>query len=314
MQPADQSPATGDDLNDPLPLAVRQSPLWKWATPILSAALLMAIAWRLRGIDLHRAIPTNPIFWTALLTYWAAPIISDFIIYRRLWKIPFEGLIALSRKQVGNTLLFELLGETYFYGWARKKVAMKTSPFGAIKDVTIQSALTSNVVTLALLAILWPQFHALDLGVAGKPIVLSIALIAAVSILIVVFGKRLFTLSRAQLWQVAGVHLVRVICTTGLMAMIWSLYAPSVDFSVWVLLATAQLMLGRLPMLVNSDVVFANIVIWYLGTNGEIQQVVAVVTILILLVHLGVGALLAVGDLVTFERNPPDQPESGGTA
>ncbi|MEO7247188.1 MAG: hypothetical protein ABIW31_01935 [Novosphingobium sp.] len=310
MQPSVKTPPTGSDVNDPLPLAVRQSPLWKWATPILSAALLLSIAWRLRDIDLHRAIPTQPLFWMALLVYWAAPIISDFIIYRRLWKIPFEGLIALSRKQVGNALLFELLGETYFYGWARKKVAMKTSPFGAIKDVTIQSALTSNVITLALLAIMWPQFHALDLGVAAKPIAISIGVIAVVSILIVMFSKRLFTLSRSQLWQVAGVHLVRVICTTGLMAMIWSLYAPSVDFSVWVLLATAQLMLNRLPVLVNPDVVFANIVIWYLGAHSEIQQVVGVVTILILLVHFAAGALLALGDLVTVERPARVKPAS----
>lgn len=308
MEPSDHTPTTGGDLSDPLPLAVRQSPLWKWATPILSAALLMAIAWRLRGIDLHRAIPTNPLFWFALLAYWAAPIISDFIIYRRLWKIPSEGLVALSRKQVGNALLFELLGETYFYGWARKKVAMKTSPFGAIKDVTIQSALVGNIITLALMAIMWPQFRALDMGVAGKPMALSIALIAAVSILIVVFSKRLFTLSRPQLWQVAGIHLVRVMCTTGLIALIWSLYAPGVDFSIWMLLATAQLMLGRLPLLVNSDVVFANIVIWYLGANNEIEQVVAVVTILVLLVHLISGALLALGDLLTFERSTPDIP------
>ncbi len=276
--------------------------MWRWATPALSVALLAAIAWRLRDIDIRDAIPTNPVFWVVILAYWGAPIVADFVIYRRLWAIPLEGLVALARKQVGNALLFDLLGEAYFYGWARKKLNMATSPFGAVKDVTILSAMVGNGCTLILMALAWPYIGDLDLGVAGTAVAASIGVVVLVSILIVAFGKRLFSLSKGDLWWVAGVHLLRVLATTGLIALAWSLYAPKIAFGIWALLATAKLMASRLPLFVNTEVIFANIVIWFLGRNSEIEQVVGVVTILILLIHLVAAAALAIGDLVTVNR------------
>lgn len=293
---------TGTEAGDPPPLALSQSPLWRWATPALSVALLAAIAWRLRDIDIRDAIPTNPVFWVVVLAYWGAPIVADFVIYRRLWAIPLEGLVALARKQVGNALLFDLLGEAYFYGWARKKLNMATSPFGAVKDVTILSAMVGNGCTLVLMALAWPYIGDLDLGVAGTAVAASIGVVVLVSILIVAFGKRLFSLSKGDLWWVAGVHLLRVLATTGLIALAWSLCAPKIAFGIWALLATAKLMASRLPLFVNTEVIFANIVIWFLGRNSEIEQVVGVVTILILLIHLVAAAALAIGDLVTVNR------------
>lgn len=295
-------PEEGVDANDPLPLAVRQSRLWQWATPALSVALLASIAWNLRDIDLKTAIPTNPLFWIALLSYWAAPIISDFVIYRRLWAIPYEGLIALSRKQVGNALLFDLLGEAYFYGWARRKVKMATSPFGAVKDVTILSALVGNFVTLVLIALAWPYIHNLNLGATGQAIAAAIGLVMLISVLIILFGKRLFSLTKAQLWWVSFVHLLRVMATTGLIAVAWSLYDPAIALGTWALLATAKLAASRLPLFVNAEVIFASIVIWFLGKDSDIEQVVGVVTILTLLIHIGAAAMLAIGDLIPARR------------
>ena len=305
----DVNPPTEPDIDagDPLPLAVRQSPLWRWATPALSVALLASIAWTLRDIDLKTAIPTNPLFWTALLSYWAAPIVSDFIIYRRLWAIPFEGLIALSRKQVGNALLFDLLGEAYFYGWARKKVKMATSPFGAVKDVTILSALVGNAVTLVLIALAWPYLHTLNLGPRGQGIAAAIGVVMLVSVLIILFGKRLFSLTKAQLWWVSGVHLLRVMATTGLIALAWNAYDPDVTLGTWALLATAKLMVSRLPLFVNAEVIFASIIIWVPGTSSEIEQVVGVVTILTLLIHVVAAALLAIGDLLPAKRSAKEE-------
>jgi hypothetical protein len=290
------------DTGDPLPLSVRQSPLWRWATPALSVALLASIAWTLRGIDLTTAIPTNPLFWIALLAYWAAPIVSDFVIYRRLWAIPFEGLIALARKQVGNALLFDLLGEAYFYGWARKKVKMATSPFGAVKDVTILSALVGNAVTLVLITLAWPYLHNLNLGARGQGIAAAIGVVMLVSVLIILFGKRLFSLTKADLWWASGIHLLRVMATTGLIAVAWHAYDPNVALGTWAVLATAKLMVSRLPLFVNPEVIFASIIIWVPGTSSEIEQVVGVVTILTLLVHVVAAAALAIGDLIPARK------------
>jgi hypothetical protein len=276
--------------------------LWQWATPALSVALLGAIGWRLRDINISEAIPTNPLFWLVLLAYFFAPIVAEFVIYRRLWGIPAEGFVALSRKQVGNALLFDLLGEAYFYGWARKKLNMETSPFGAVKDVTILSAMVGNGCTLVLMGLAWPYIGKLDLGVAGTAVAGSIGVIVLISILIVAFGKRLFSLPKGTLWWIAGVHLLRVLANTGLIAIAWSLYAPEIALGMWALLATAKLMASRLPLFVNPEVIFASIVIWFLGKGSAIEQVVGIVTILILLIYLGAAAILAIGDLVTIKR------------
>ena len=305
--PTGPAPPSDDDAgaDDPLPLALRKSPLWKWATPALSVALLASIFWQLFGrnkISVLDAIPLNPAFWAVLVAYWAAPIVSDFIIYRRLWAIPYEGLIALSRKQVGNALLFDLLGEAYFYGWARRKVKMATSPFGAVKDVTLLSALVGNAVTLVLIAVAWPYIHSLDIGATGQAIAAAIGVVMLVSVLVILFGKRLFSLTKGQLWWVSLVHLLRVMATTGLIALAWSLYDPKIAFGIWALLATAKLAASRLPLFVNSEVIFASIVVWFLGKDSAIEQVVGVVTILTLLIYLVAAAILAVGDLVTPSR------------
>jgi hypothetical protein len=184
---------------------------------------------------------------------------------------------------------------------------MATSPFGAVKDVTILSAMVGNACTLGLMALAWPYIGSLDLGVAGTAVAASIGVVVLVSILIVLFGKRLFSLSKGDLWWVAGVHLLRVLATTGLIALAWSLYAPQIALGIWALLATAKLMASRLPLFVNTEVIFANIVIWFLGKNSEIEQVVGVVTILILLIHLAAAALLAIGDLVTVNRSAKEE-------
>ncbi len=305
MQNANPPPGDGIDAGDPLPLAVRQSPLWRWATPALSVALLASVIWTVfvnNKLDIHEVIPTNPLFWIALLAYWAAPIVADFIIYRRLWAIPYEGLIALSRKQVGNALLVDLIGEAYFYGWARRKLNMATSPFGAVKDVTILSAMVGNACTLVLMALAWPYIGTLDLGVAGTAVAASIGLIVLISIGVVIFGNRVFSLTKGELWWVASVHLLRVLATTVLIALAWHLYDPEIALGIWALLATAKLMASRLPLFVNTEVIFANIVIWFLGKNSEIQQVVGVVTILILAIYLVAAAALAIGDLIPARK------------
>jgi hypothetical protein len=276
--------------------------LWQWATPALSVALLGAIGWQLRDINISEAIPRSPAFWLVLLLYFFAPITAEFIIYRRLWGLPAEGFIALSRKQVGNTLLFDLLGEAYFYGWARKKLNMGTSPFGAVKDVTILSALVSSVCTLTFMALAWPFREQINIGDNVTMVAAAIGVMVLVSVLIIAFGKRLFSLSKGTLWWISGVHLLRVLAANGLLALAWSLYAPQIAFGTWALLATGKMMVSRLPFVGSQEWTFTALATFFLVEEGSVKQVIGVVTILILLIYLGAAAILAIGDLVTIKR------------
>ena len=299
-----------EQTGDPLPLGVRQSPLWRWATPVLSVLILIAVAYRLYSIDdvakLRSLIPANPLFWLVFAAYYVTPILTDYAIFRRLWNIPPEGLVALARKQVGNELLVDYVGEVYFYGWARKKVDMTTSPFGAIKDVAILSALVGNATTLVMMAIAYPIAGKVMFGAATQAILASLAVVLVISLIVLAFGKRLFSLTRAQLWQVAGIQTLRVVAASALLAICWSLALPKVALGWWILLVTIRLMLARLPLLTNKDVLFAGVAVFLVGQNKDIQLLMALMATIVLLTHLAVGAVLAVGDLVTVNRTGRD--------
>jgi hypothetical protein len=295
---------------DPAPLESRHSPMLRWATPALSVAILAVVIWQFRYIDLkdlRRVIPTSPAFWAVFAAYYVTGIIADFVIFRRLWGIPFEGLIALTRKSVSNALLVDYLGEAYFYSWARKKLNMATSPFGAVKDVAILSALASNLLTLVMMALAYPYAYEFNFGVAGTTVALSIGIVALVSILIVAFGKRLFSLTRSQLCWISGVHLIRLVASNLLLALAWSLALPDVALSWWLVLATVNMMLSRLPLISNKEVIFAGLVVFILGRDTEVKLLMALMATLVLLTHLLVGAALAIGDLVTVDRSAKEE-------
>ena len=295
---------------DPLPLAVRQSKLWQWATPALSVAILLVVVWQFRTLHITEvlsAVPGNPAFWICFALYYCIGILADFIIFRRLWNLPFEGLIALTRKSVSNALLVDYIGEAYFYSWARKKVKMETSPFGAVKDVAILSALVSNIVTLVMMAMAYPFYEYLDFGVTGSAVAASVGVIVVISTLVFVFGKRLFSLTKPQLWWIAGIHSVRLILSNVLLALCWSLALPDVSLGWWLVLSTSRMLLGRLPLFTNGDVVFAGLVVFLIGTDTEIKLLMALMAALALLTHLVVGAVLAIGDLVTVNRDPKEE-------
>jgi hypothetical protein len=295
-------PETNAEAGDPLPLAVRRSPLWRLATPALSLAILAAVLWQLRALDLAglwKLVPTSPLFWLVFGLYYFAGVTADFVVFRRLWQIPFEGFVALTRKLIGNELLLDYVGDVYFYSWARKKVAMTTSPFGAVKDAAIISALVANIVTLVMMALAYPLVRDMQFGVATKTVLISLGVVILISLLVLIFSKKLFSLSKSELWMIAGVYLARILTVTGLSALAWSLALPEVALTWWFVLATARLVLARLPLMPNKDVVFAGVAVFMVGHDVEISQLMALWAAIILSTHLVVGAVLAIGDFVT---------------
>lgn len=297
------APLDSADSKDPLPLPVRQGSLWAWATPAMSIAILAVVAWHFRTLDFNQlvaVVPRNPLFWLVFFVYYFVGTVSEFIIYKWLWNIPGEGMIALLRKNITNGLLVDYLGEAYFYSWARRKVKMEGSPFGAVKDVSILSALVSNLTTLALMVMVYPYAHTLNLGFPGWALAASIGIIIIISTAVAAFGKRIFSLDRKQLWSISAVHLGSLVFGNALQALAWSLALPDVPLSMWLVLATAKMLLSRLPLVSNKDVILAAFAILVIGRDVEIQVLLAFMATLILATHLVLGAILAVGDLVTI--------------
>jgi hypothetical protein len=269
--------------------------------PLVSLLILAVALYQFRGLDIAQIVallPGNPAFWLAFLLYYMAAPASEWVIFRRLWNIPLEGLGALLRKLVSNEILLGYLGEVYFYAWARRNARITAAPFGALKDVTILSALVGNVVTLVMVAIATPFFDGLDIGAKRGDIVASVLFVLATSMIAMLLGKRLFTLPRAELWRVSAIHLLRIVATTVLAAMMWHLLLPTVALSWWLLLATLRQLLSRLPFLPNKDVVFAGMTAFLIGSGTEIPAAMALMATLILAAHLLVGIALGSAELL----------------
>ncbi len=272
---------------------------------LVSLAMLVVVAVQFGDIsfaEVSGMIPSNPLFWVVFAGYYLAGPISEWFIYKRLWAMPLAGIGALLRKLVSNEILLGYLGEAQFYGWARARLKFVAAPFGAIKDVTILSALAGNFATLAMLAWAWPLIASGMLGLEGRTVFISLGVVLVTSFLILLFRQKLFSLPKRDLWFITGVHLARIVAVVVLSAMMWHLVLPTVEVSLWIVMATLRMLVSRLPLLPNKDVVFAGIAVFLLGNELEIASLMTLMAVLLLVTHLAVGALFAVLDLFDAEK------------
>lgn len=292
-------------LIDPKPLMGLGRDWKRWLGPVFSILILGVAAYQLRGInieELFALVPKTALFWATFVVYYSATPVAEWVIFRRLWQLPLAGLTALFRKLISNNLLLGYSGEVYFYAWARARAKMVAAPFGAVKDVAVLSALTGNVVTLAMVIFAAPVFLSLHLPISNRTMGISIAVMLGSSFAMMLFRRRLFSLPARELWFVTAIHLVRIFAGIGLSALLWHLILPSVELGWWLLLATLSQLVSRLPLVPNKDVVFASIAFLLVGHDGEIATAVALVASLNLAANLLVGATLGLSGLIRQER------------
>lgn len=279
---------------DPPALPVRSRGWLQWLGLVISAATFVAMLYQLRTVDpaaVLALVPRAPAFWLVFALYYLGPVLADWVIFRRLWGIPASGLFALTRKYVGNEILLGYIGEAYFYIWARDRVKMKGSPFGAIKDSAILSATVGNVVSLVLLALAFPILGRIDIGATGHALYLSLAFLVASSGVVLLFRRRLFSLAAPELRFVGGVHLARSLGMILLAGLMWHLALPGIWLGWWVLLAALRQLLSRLPFLPNKDIAFAALASLIIGGRTEIAALLTMIAGLLLLTHVTAGLI-----------------------
>lgn len=282
------------------PLLPQTRPWQKWISWGLSFALLTVLVWKIGDLGFANAlrdVPSNPLFWVAFASYYLALPASEFLIFKRLWNIPRAGFKALIRKLICNEILFGYSGEAYFYTWARQHAHLAAAPFGAIKDVSILSAVAGNVITLIMLAVAWPQFGNVVPGFHGQAVLFSAAFLIGLSLIAVLFRRRIFSLPGRQLRMIFGIHIARLLATLSLSGLMWKSALPDIAIGWLVILATLQLLVSRLPFVPNKDLAFAVIAFYLTGQNGAIGPLIGSIAILILLAHFTCGSLIMLADI-----------------
>jgi hypothetical protein len=238
------------------------------------------------GAGLTRWVPSSPAYYAAFaLLYMSLPFF-DYVIFRRLWGLPLQGLAALIKKRIANDVVVGYSGEAYFYAWARTRAPMVTAPFGAVKDVSILSAIAGNAITLAMVAVALPLGRSLLSPHDFRTAVGSAAITFAISLPFLIFSRRVFSLGRGQLWWIFGVHCVRLMAGSFLIALAWHFAMPAISLGMWLFLAAARLLVSRLPLVPNKDLLFANFAILLIGQDHALSAMIAFTSALTLLVHI----------------------------
>lgn len=247
---------------------------------------------------LGRIVPESPLFYLFFVLLYLSPITGDTIIFRRLWGIPFAGFVALIKKRIANEVVFGYSGEAYFYAWARSRATMVAAPFGAVKDVSIMSAIAGNAMTLAMVAVAIPFAHALLPPATLRLVGGSVAVTIAISLPFLLFSRRVFSLPRRTLWWVFGVHWVRLLAGQVLIALAWHFALPGVSMGLWLLLAAGRMLVSRLPLVPNKDVLFASLAIVVIGQDTPLSELMAFSAALTVLLHLVLIGLFSVQAVV----------------
>ena len=268
----------------------------------LSLLVIIAALYQAQKVELSEVvqlIPTSPVFWVLFVMSYLAGPVSEWIIFRRLWGVGTNAFAALVRKLIYNELLVGYLGEVYFYGWARKNLKLVATPFGAVKDVAVLSAIAGNVMTLVFLAAAFPLIRLLPLQDHAAAIGWSLAFVIGSSLVVMLWRRSIFSLERAELKLVILVHVARILASTGLSAALWHLVLPDVALGWWLILATIRLLISRLPFVPNKDVVFAGVAVLALGTEVQLAALMTMMAALILITHVLIGLSFAFADLLS---------------
>ncbi|UIJ46081.1 hypothetical protein LZK98_03775 [Sphingomonas cannabina] len=255
---------------------------------LLTLAMVAGLAHELFGEGLSalsREIPRSPGYYIAFALLYMSPPTFDWLIFRRLWGLPVAGLGALIKKRVANEVVFGYSGEAYFYAWARSRLKMVTAPFGAVKDVSILSAIAGNAITLAMMALALPLARNLFYPETFQKLVWSAVVIVAMSLPFIIFSRRVFSLPRGTLWWVFGMHCLRLCFGSFMIALAWHFAMPHVSLGMWLLLAAGRLLVSRLPFVPNKDLLFANFAIILIGQGEQLSELIAFTAALTLLGH-----------------------------
>lgn len=242
------------------------------ASAAILAFLLRALA-DIGWTEIAAVLPRTPAFYLLVAASYLALPGMDFVIFRRWWPIGASAIPALLKKRVLNDAVLGHSGDAWFFLWVRSALAgrrLRVAPLAAVKDVAIMSALAGNVATLTMLGLAFglgggtivQQAFA---GAAMRPVVLGFAVVISISLLILLFSRKLLSLPRRELGMTFLLHLLRLTAMAMLLIAAWALALPEIAIGTWIVLEALQLVVTRLPFVPNKELLFAAISVTLTG-------------------------------------------------
>lgn len=287
-----------------------QTFLVRFGAPVISLAVLGAALIELRALDWQAVlalVPQNPLFWLVFVAAYFTPILCDWAIYHRIWNVPVSGIAVLARKTIGNELLMGYVGEAYLFAWARREGHAGRAAFGAVKDVSILSAAVGNSATILVALAAAPFMGALHIGIPLWAAAVSLCVILAPPVVALTLRGRLFSLAPADLRAIAGYHALRAALTIGFTALLWHLALPEVAVLWWLIFSALKLLVSRLPLVSNKELVFAGMAVVLLGRHADVPALMTMMATLMVAMHVVVGGVLGVVGLAEGLRGGTEE-------
>lgn len=230
-----------------------------------------AIGWS----QVARSLPTNPLFYLLFVVTFLVLPASETVVFRTIFGQRLPGSFpVLVRKRIFNSALVGYSGELYLFVWLKRTIGLPAKAIAiGLKDNAILSAVASGLVTALLL---------LGFAAAGNgrriarwldpgPAVAVAALVAAVFLLPVLFRLRrqLIAMPSRRAAEVLAIHCARIAAVVLLQATQWAVVLPQEPWGVWLVFLTAQMVISRLPIVPNRDLLFLSAALEMSGTiNG----------------------------------------------
>lgn len=230
--------------------------------------LLALIGWLLYELNeigwrtIWHSLPVHPLFYLLILfTYIQLPL-AEILIYRVSWKFrALASLPAFLLKRVYNRTLLGYSGELYFYTWARKLPGLSgRDVFMTIKDNNILSSIASTLVAFGLLIIflLTGQIQIFEWIASQSDIgfwVMGLGTVMAVTLMIH-FRNSILTMSMRDAWKIFLIQIARLLLLQTVNVLIYYIAIPDAPLEVWFTLISVEIILSRIPLLPNRDLIF----------------------------------------------------------
>jgi len=289
---------------DPAHIARAPSPAWqKWlgvALSLLMIGFLVHQSVKIGWVQFAQVLPRDPRYYLLMAGMYLTLPLTETLIFRRLWALPWSSVWLFLRKRVLNEAVFGYSGEAYVYLWARRQTGLAARAMGAVKDVSITSALAANALTVAVVAVL--VLFGDQLLAAGffsptelRSIIWGALLLTLPAFVILLFSKRIMSLSRGINARIFGAHMARLLISNVFLVGAWHYALPDVGWGVWLMLLSLRLVISRVPFAPNTDLLFSSIGMGLAGSaNVEIAALLAFGAALVIVFH----ALVIVADWV----------------
>ncbi len=266
---------------------------------LLALGILGLLAYSLKGVawsTLRTELPVNPLFYLLFAMFYVWLPLSEMVAYRVIWPLhAWKSLPIFIKKRIYNREIFQYSGEVFFFTWARRQVDRPSLDIARdIRDQNIVSSAASTLVALVLVVAFlslsrtsltaWIGPRGMPLLIAGTVVTLGLVAVG------IRFRRHIFAMAPGTALVIFGVHAARFALEQAVQIAMWAVAIPEVPLRVWCSYAALSLVISRLPLVTNRDLLFASIGITLAaGMAVPVEQVAA-----LMLVVAGLGKVATI--------------------